>query len=265
MRNGLGLGTAALVLALGCSLADIEGDGIEGTEAVDPTGVRRIDAASVADVEVIAGPGAESATLTCDQNLLEFLEMEVDGDRLSVRKVGTDLGLAPTLPCRATISVNILEELEISGSGDIECRGGPLVSFTGATIGGSGDILVAQSVVSNRTELEIAGAGNISLMDVDVAELDVEVAGAGDVTVLDGLAETANLRSNGSGSIDTSLADANDVEVTIGGSGDVAVTARDSIIVTIGGSGNADVFGNPPSQIEVITGSGEVRYRTDDP
>ncbi|MFK7932307.1 MAG: head GIN domain-containing protein [Saprospiraceae bacterium] len=133
------------------------------------------------------------------------------------------------------ITVANLEEVYVSGSGDVYSKG----TFSG-----------------NNMEVGVSGSGNIE-MDVDAGALDVKVSGSGNIE-LAGNARAVEMRISGSGDIDAGRLKAKNCEAKVTGSGDIRIHASEELNASIVGSGDIYYDGDPKVRSRV-TGSGDVR------
>lgn len=113
--------------------------------------------------------------------------------------------------------------------------------------------------VPSLEAVTLAGAGNITVEDVDTSAFEVNLAGAGNVTV-SGTASTVRLHLAGAGNIDTIGLDADAVDIDLAGAGDVSVMANDTLDVTLNGVGNVTYVGDPEVTSRV-NGLGSVHAR----
>ncbi|HWY60987.1 MAG TPA: DUF2807 domain-containing protein [Rhizomicrobium sp.] len=103
----------------------------------------------------------------------------------------------------------------------------------------------------------LAGAGSLSLDDIDQPKLEIQMAGAGDI---DANGKTGELELNLAGAGDARLGGlaADRVELNMAGSHDVEIAPKDDLEVNIAGSGKV-VLRTEPSAIEThIFGSGRI-------
>ena len=152
-----GLAIAAAACTIDVDLGGEEGSGVAETVSYDFDDFDRvsISAAFRADITVVDGPA--SVEVTVDDNLVDDLEVELDGDRL---EIGWDRGSRrPDVTPTATISLPSLVELDLSGA-----------SSAGVT-----------GVDADDLELEASGASTI---EVDGSAERVSVDGSGASTVV---------------------------------------------------------------------------------
>ena len=196
-------------------------------------GVTQVLAGVPATLHLVAGE-PRGILIKGQENLLPYLELTESGDKLEI-EVKEGYRLDPTEPLELTITLPVLNELALAGTGN-----GDLSGFKGdslvLSVAGTGDI-VASQLELKRLEGNIAGTGSLELGSGSAQAIELNIAGAGDVL-------GSEMRGN-------------EVEVNIAGSGDVAVRAQETLKVGIAGSGNIAYWGDPKVE-QQIAGSGGV-------
>lgn len=170
---------------------------------------------------------------------IDWITVEKEGNSLCFKSksgrhhFGGDTKIFVTLP--------ILENLSLAGSGDVNVRGDVKVSSLNVNIAGSGDIII-DKLSTDRFEANVSGSGSIKV-------------GSGSTS------NSTDYNIFGSGSISTRALIAKMVSVNIAGSGDVVAFATESLSVKIAGSGNVECYGNPKNVDKVKFGSGSISIR----
>lgn len=196
-------------------------------------GVTRVLAGVPATLHLVAGE-PRGILIKGQENLLPYLELTESGDKLEI-EVKEGYRLDPTEPLELTITLPVLNELALAGTGN-----GDLSGF-------KGDELV----------LSVAGTGDIVASQLELKRLEGNIAGTGSLELGSGSAQAIELNIAGSGDVLGSEMRGNEVEVNIAGSGDVAVRAQETLKVGIAGSGNIAYWGDPKVE-QQIAGSGGV-------
>ncbi|MFM5272120.1 head GIN domain-containing protein [Aeromonas veronii] len=195
--------------------------------------VTRVLAGVPATLHLVAGE-PRGILIKGQENLLPYLELTESGDKLEI-EVKEGYRLDPTEPLELTITLPVLNELALAGTGN-----GDLSGF-------KGDELV----------LSVAGTGDIVASQLELKRLEGNIAGTGSLELGSGSAQAIELNIAGSGDVLGSEMRGNEVEVNIAGSGDVAVRAQETLKVGIAGSGNIAYWGDPKVE-QQIAGSGGV-------
>ncbi|MFQ1744958.1 head GIN domain-containing protein [Aeromonas veronii] len=196
-------------------------------------GVTRVLAGVPATLHLVAGE-PRGILIKGQENLLPYLVLTESGDKLEI-EVKEGYRLDPTEPLELTITLPVLNELALAGTGN-----GNLSGF-------KGDELV----------LSVAGTGDIVASQLELKRLEGNIAGTGSLELGSGSAQAIELNIAGSGDVLGSEMRGNEVEVNIAGSGDVAVRAQETLKVGIAGSGNIAYWGDPKVE-QQIAGSGGV-------
>lgn len=248
------------------------GNVVEETRPV--SGVRGVDLATIGDVIIQLGD-EESLRIEAEDNLMQYFETQVRGGTLRISTTPKSVNLRPTKPVRFFLTVKELEEVSISGSGDIQVPDLEADSFS-IDIGGSGDVKMGnlnadsfnidiggsgdvrtERVKVPEFEVDINGSGDINLSELVAEELELDVNGSGTLWIDDGQVSEQNIDINGSGNFRADDLASKSVEIRIGGSGDITVWVTKSLDVRINGSGNVRYYGSP-SVSSSGNGSGDI-------
>jgi hypothetical protein len=122
------------------------------------------------------------------------------------------------------------------------------------TIAGAGSIQVAR--LADRAEIVIAGAGQISILDMAIDRLDVSIAGAGKFKAS---GTVARLDLNVAGSGNAKMADVmvEKARVTIAGAGGAVFSSDGEVKARLMGSGSVTVRGSARCKVQSM-GSGSL-------
>jgi hypothetical protein len=223
-------------LLVSCDHRQVRGSGNIVTEKRRVENYREIEVKGSMDVFLTQGP-LEEAVIEADDNILPYLELVNEGDRLIIRtKRNTSLNMHDDIKVRLTAPD--IRGLSLSGSGNIK-----LVNTLDNTsslkinLSGSGDI--SGAVHAPEVKSNITGSGNI-LVGGETRDLNVSIAGSGSFEGKNLMAENA--------------------DVNIAGSGDADLHASVSLNAHIVGSGDVNYKGNPQVSSKVV-GSGSVHKR----
>lgn len=212
----------------------MDGNGVRSTEQRN---VANFNGVSVSGgMHVVLTSGSHSVRVEADENLLQYIETELDGNTL---EIGPRKGynLRPEQEIKVYVSAPYFNNLEVSGSGSVTSE--------------------SRIKAENRLEADISGSGDMKL-DVDAPEVNMEVTGSGNVTLRGG---TRKLRAKITGSGELMAFDlmSEETEVEISGAGNAEVYASKVLGVSVNGAGNVSYKGNPPSLNQNISGAGNVR------
>lgn len=224
MRIGL------LVFLSACAV--VNGNGDAARESVDVSGVTDFENTTKIELSITGGAAEETGELTCDENLMEYIFADVDGDTLTLR-VQNGIEIRPDAACRLEVAVGSVRTVRSSGSG-VTSASGDLTDFELAFGSGSGALEVA-GIASTDVDLGHTGSGSLVAAGT-VGRVDIDADGSGDTDAVDLLATDAVVRNSGSGAV--SLTASRDVEIHLSGSGPVDVYGEHSGTVSVDDTGS---------------------------
>lgn len=187
--------------------------------------------------DVILSQGPEQAVrVEAQQNIIDNIVTEVNGRHW---KIKFDRPVRSTKGVTVYITLPRLEEVYVSGSGDIESRN----SFTNVGdlavgVSGSGSIDLDLEA-KGRIQSRISGSGAIRLAGGADA-LDVTISGSGDVEAYDLEAAQGQVQISGSGDAEVHVT--GELEVRISGSGDVTYKGTPRMRSKVSGSGDVNSY-----------------------
>jgi hypothetical protein len=203
-----------------------------GTEQRNLTGFTGVE--THGSVDIIASQGNYNIKIEADQNLLQYVETNIENGRLIVRfKDG--ISLMHFNGAKVYVTAPELNAFETHGSGNISSQG--------------------KISDKNKIDIAISGSGDIQL-ELDCPEIKTGTHGSGNIT-LSGETKNLSSRTSGSGDVKAANLKAESVKVSIHGSGDTEVFASESLAADISGSGDVHYKGAPKVNTSVH-GSGSV-------
>jgi hypothetical protein len=161
---------------------------------------------------VIEQDGAESVTVTGDDNLLNYLKTEVQGSTLVLGEK-SGVRLSPSKDIVFKVKLRKLDTLEISGSAAAE----------------------AKALQSAKMKIDISGSGEVSAEGA-ADDLDITISGAGRFRG-DGL-KSKRTRIDISGSGSAVVASSETLNATVSGSGSIEYVGDPQVHQDISGSGS---------------------------
>ena len=220
---------SALVLASGCNC--VQGEGPSATKSFD-TGefLSGLHVDGAMDVRIKQGT-PQSIVLTAQENLHELIQVEFND---GVVYISSKECYNTSVDSYIEITTPRLESITLDGAGDIT---------------GEGKFMLTE------LDIELDGAGNISL-DVDAAEVHAELDGAGDITLS---GETKELRAtiDGAGDILASEMITETAETVINGAGDIRVYVKEKLDARVNGAGDIRYKGSPDVD-QHVSGAGSI-------
>jgi len=232
------LGLAVIVLTITGCIIVINGKSVQGSGNII-TQEREVSEFSKVHLKgsgkVFLTPGEkQSLEIKTDDNIMPLIETDVSGNKLTISHGNHHL--RPT-SFEVYITLENLEGVRISGSGDIIGKG---------------------RFVTDTLFTEISGSGDMDL-EVETGLLETKISGSGSIH-LSGKAEDYTVSISGSGKINAFDVDAKHVSVKISGSGDCRVSTSESLDAKISGSGDVYYRGRPQINAK-ISGSGSLKSR----
>ncbi len=108
--------------------------------------------------------------------------------------------------------------------------------------------------------IKIKGSGDVTLLDLRQAGLELEIEGSGDTTAYGQVAHL-DVEIAGSGDVDASELITDHASLSIAGSGDIEAFVRTEVRARVAGSGDIVVRGNPSRRDHSVAGSGKIKFR----
>ncbi len=196
---------------------------------------REVTLSGVGDL-ILEQSDSEGLVVSAEDNLIQYIRTEVSQGKLIIG-VQPGITLQPTQPVRYHLKINILEALNLSGSGTIEAVG----------------------VMGRRLKINMDGSGHIKILNLDANAVEVKLSGSGDVEMAGNILEQ-DVNISGVGNYVSPELHCGISRIRIPGSGSAYVEATNRLEVDIPGSGKVYYEGNPEIK-QNISGSGELIQR----
>lgn len=212
----------------------VRGNGNIRTEDRSVRDFKNVDVSGAAKVLVSQGDQS-SVKVEGDENLLQYIEVHQDGDRIIVRD-RPGFHLMPSGDIRIYVTTKVYNEIKASGACDI----------------------IGQTKISNPEDLHmhVSGAGDIK-MEVDAPKLSAEVSGSGSID-LKGQTKDVDLDLTGAGHAHCYELMAENTKVEISGAGSAEVFASVKLDASVSGAGNVNYKGNATTVNQHVSGAGSV-------
>ncbi len=126
------------------------------------------------------------------------------------------------------------------------------------SISGSGNIIGEDGLQSKILDLAVSGSGNINIQELKAEQVKVTVSGSGDI-IIKGNETATDLSAaiSGSGNLKALDFAVEDALIKVSGSGNCSVYAKNKLTVKVAGSGNVKYRGNPQTD-KTVVGSGSI-------
>ncbi|MEM7128624.1 MAG: head GIN domain-containing protein [Chloroflexota bacterium] len=252
-RTVVSVGLLVLLFLTGCSIITGSGNVITDERPVD--GFDSIDLSTAGDLTIIQDERT-SLVLKGEDNIIERVETIVRGNRLIIRNRSRGIMtlFRNTRPIEIIVSTPTLEDVSVSGAGDIYAEALKTDKLE-ISISGAGDIQIDE-LESERIDVKISGAGDFDINELTTDVLELEISGAGDID-LAGRANRADFTVNGAGDITADDLRVDVADIRVSGAGSVDAWVRETLDVRISGIGGVNYYGNPQVE-QSISGMGDV-------
>ena len=178
---------------------------------------------------------AFSVRVEADENLMEYIITELDGNTLKIRsKDGANL--------KSSRSIKVY----VSGP-----------SFKYFKASGACDIFSENKITSSEAlAIDISGASDVQL-ELMAPQIEADLSGAGSITLS---GQTKDFKVDGSGSTDIKCFDleTENTDIELSGAGNAAVSASVKLDVRVSGAADVRYKGNPTVS-QKISGAGSVK------
>lgn len=233
MKKSITILFIALSIFANAQSQKIKGNGNVTTKEITTSDYDKISVSGFFDVELVSGSEGK-ITLKGEENLLEFVNIDVKDNTLCI---GTEKGkrLTTTKSITITVPFETLNEVSLSGSGDVSSK---------------------NTVKSTKFATTLTGSGDIHL-DIEAQEVTATLTGSGDM-ILKGKTGEFNSTLTGSGDLNASKLESANVTSNVSGSGDCKVYSSDSLFARVSGSGAIYYAGDPKKKDTNVHGSGSI-------
>ena len=183
------------VIVNGCFGPSVSGSGRVISETRNVSGFSNVSLEGSGHLIIEQG-GAESLTVTGDDNLLHYIETEVRGSTLVLGEK-SGVRLSPSKDIVFKVTLTKLDTLDLSGSGVVEAKGLQSAKMN-IDISGSGE--VSAEGADDDLDIAISGSGRFRGDSLKSKRTRVDISGSGSAVVAS--SETLNAIIGGSGSIE---------------------------------------------------------------
>ncbi|MDD5621737.1 MAG: DUF2807 domain-containing protein [Actinomycetota bacterium] len=222
------------IFAVSCkwTIGFVRGSGNIATEERDVSDFHKIHLSGIGNLIITQGE-EESLTIEADDNIIPIIETDVFGERLNI---GFKKGytFTPSAAVKFYLTVVDLDEISLSGSGNIDC----------------------DDLRTEALQFDVSGAGDLDF-DIEAERVEVVVSGAGNI-ILSGKVDSQKIEINGAGKYDGEDLESRECAIKVSGAGSATVNVSELLDVEINGVGNVYYAGNP-SVKQDISGLGKIK------
>lgn len=176
----------------------------------------------------------QSFRIEASDELIKLIETKVENGRLTIKWTKWNVHYREKI--KIYISMEEIEAVAISGSGDIIANGKIKTDKLELAISGSGDMFFS-NLEANDIKSKISGSADISLAGSQTANsLSISISGSGDVKAAKFPVKNVRIKISGSGDCKVNVI--NRLDATVSGSGDIYYKGRPVVNGKIAGSGS---------------------------
>lgn len=235
------------------SFQNIKGTGPSKAKDFKVSGFHGIDVSHGFDVILVQG-NSEGLTLTVQENLLEYITVEVEQ---GILKIYSDKNINPTEPLKARITFKDIDKINVSGGGDVTSETALNLKKVDLGMSGGGDVTF--NLNADILECGISGGGDLKI-DGNIKNYNLELSGGGDVVSVINSASIIDCRVSGGGDVKiTSKGNTSDAKINISGGGDLTMELNtEKLNCSLSGGGNATLNGQAGDVTMNLNGGGDI-------
>jgi hypothetical protein len=216
----------------------ITGSGPVVEENRDVSGVTGVELGMQGTLHISVG-NTTSLRIEAQENLMQYIETDVNGRTLLIRNTpGYDL--RNTQPIQYYLTVEKLDNIEVSSSGDIEVG----------------------NLTSNSLSIRSSSSGDIKIDGLDGSSVDVKISSSGEVEISNGQIQKQNIDISSSGDYQARDMLSTTADINLTSSGSATVQVSDRLSGRLSSSGNIYYVGNP--EVDVRMSSSGKTIQIDD-
>lgn len=231
MKKGFYFLLIASVSLTACKRNIVSGHGESATEDRNTGSFTAVEIQAPLTATInIDSTAPSSLQLKGYKNLLSYIKTEVRGNVLYIHlqkaiafETDNDINAAITVP-----------------------------SLTAVTIKGSSDVDIHGNLKGDNFKLNVRGAGDIVIDNVQLNELRAELAGAGSLELKNGSINNTRYKVSGAGSIEAFGVNTNTADAELLGAGDMELSVMQKLDAEIKGAGSISYKGHPEITKHVI-------------
>jgi len=225
------------LLVLAAALAACLPIPVSGGQAIDGSGALTEETRPISGVAAVqlSMPGtlhiqigtSESLRISAEDNLLPYIQTESRAGELDIH-TESNINLRPTKPIDYYLTVQSLDTIHISSSGDVDA---PALTATHFDVGisSSGSITI-EGLQAETLQVDISSSGSLAILGGAVARQDISISSSGEYAAKDLESQQASIRLSSSGS--------------------ATIRAVESLQADLSSSGNVYYLGSPELRVD---------------
>lgn len=208
------------------------------TQKLNAKDIKKVDLVSIS-LRITPTDGNE-VSLRLPENFTQLVQTEIIGNKLRIRfKNQVEVHYNEMELC---LPYRYLEELHITGSGDIHLSKELNTDHLNVSIAGSGSFNAPSLKCDQELSMHIAGSGDISCPSIQAGKLEWQISGSGDINGTRIDSKECEISVAGSGDISCSKLQTEKCDISIAGSGDIHVSDIQAKELTGNVSGSGDLY-----------------------
>jgi hypothetical protein len=237
------------------SFVTTKGTGMATERSFNVSDFNGIDVSGGFDVILLQG-NTESVTITAQENLFEHIKVKVDNGTL---KIYTRNNIWATKPMKARVTFKSINNLKVSGGGDVTSETQLNIKALDIDISGGGDF--SSFINSEELDYRISGGGNTEIKG-KTKDYHIDVSGGGDMkSEVNSSIIWCRIAGGGDLYLSNELK-ASEADIGINGGGDMDLKTNAEILkCSITGGGDAHLSGNADQFDIYINGGGDADAR----
>lgn len=204
------------------------------------TNFSSIDIDAYVDATITVDPaGGYAVKFEGEEDVLNDITAQVkEGILVIEQQEGMLLNIGDDREVKVSITVPSLNAISFSGAGEIR------------TIG---------NITTNTFALDVSGAGEVTIAEINADKLSVESSGVAGVDINKGVVREANFDFSGAGSMDAYGLQTTDAIAEVSGVGSIDMTVTGKLEAHLSGVGGINYKGNPTTVDEHVSGVGAIK------
>jgi hypothetical protein len=235
--------------------ASVHGSGRVVTEGRDVEGFTAVKLSTIGKLYIEVGD-AEDLRIEAEDNILECLETNVQGDMLRIRN-RPNTNLRPTKPVEYYLTVRELDEISLSSSGDAVAGDLEADRFT-ISISSSGEFEL-DKLTAREVDVGISSSGDVDLAWLEADLIDVSISSSGNLRIAGGKVESQRIRISSSGDYLAENLVSREARARLSSSGTARIMVSDHLDAGLSSSGSVYYSGNPTVR-KRISSSGRLKH-----
>jgi hypothetical protein len=231
----------------------VRGSGRQVQEERAVSDFRGVELATIGTLHIEVGE-PESLRIEAEDNLLPYIQTTVRGETLVI-EVQSGTSLRPTRPVNYVLTVDNLDSIALSSSGDAEAPDLESKLFT-VQVSSSGGLQMGD-LACDTFRATVSSSGDVSVGQVNGQRLEAELSSSGDLTVAGGTVDRQEIRISSSGNYSAQNLQSQQADVQLSSSGSATIRVAEQLTARLSSSGNVRYAGNPRTDV-TTTSSGNV-------